>query len=115
VRRTRGAFEAQGFETERGLRGDSVVTTVPKEIAHGLRAEYLAVVRPTDSGVTVVLKGWIASQMDARWQLQTLGLPKLNADPLTSRTKGEAHLGWSLLQQIAERLRNGTPASGGSP
>jgi len=105
LRSTRSAFETRGFETELGLKGDSVVTTVPKLIAHGLQAMYRAAIQPADSGAVVTLTGWVFNQTEAAWDWVMLGIRKRGQEQVSSRMRDQSSLAWTQLQSIAEGLR----------
>jgi hypothetical protein len=104
LRLTRATFEAQGFEIERGFKGDSVVTTVPKYISRGLLATYRAFIQPVDSGVVVRLSGSVFNETEAARDWALFGMGRLRDQPLTNRMRAESSFAWTRLQGIADRL-----------
>jgi hypothetical protein len=111
LKQTRKALQDEGFEVDPPLRHDSVLSTNRKPVAQGIFVEYRAIVHFVDSASSVVaLTGIVFNQHEAQWDMAFLGIPKRKETPLTKDARGDEQLGWTKMQQIANRLRTDPPA-----
>jgi len=104
-KQTRAAFEAEGLEIDPPLKRDTILYSMPHQVAPGVLVTYRGVAHAVDSGSVVILSGTVNNRREAAWDAAMLGIPKRRETPLTSRARGDEQFGWQLLQRIAGRLR----------